>query len=196
MRKINRMSINYVNAVRGAREYLMNRCSPQLLQLVVVGDGAHVGRAAYDGAAGDGCTLIAVYIADIIGNDDALYAIFRMHAFMSKASSRPARLIRDDLLAAGLKSERIQCKYIADDYSAIEKDRHGTAATPLEQVACDWLGYKWVGGLNHSALYEHESGARLGRKGGRAVPDGIRENGDALEVKCKRGRTTYISDCR
>ena len=194
MKSINRESLSYINAVTGARKYLLERCSTQLRQLCVVGRGAAVGPNSYNSKTG--CTLIAVYVDDIVDNLDALYALFRMHSDMSKTSDRPARLIRNDLINAGIDRNRIQCKYLDVDYNNIEKDKHGVAATPIERIACEWLDYKWTGGLSHSALYEHETGTRLGHKGGRAVPDGIRENGDALEVKCIRGRTTYISDCK
>lgn len=194
MKSINRESLSYVNAVEGARAYLLERCSKQLLQVCVVGRGAAVGPNSYNSKIG--CTLIAVYVEDIVDNLDALYALFRVHSNMSKSCDRPARLIRNDLIDAGVDRNRIMCKYLDVDYNNIEKDKHGVAATPIERIACEWLDYKWTGALNHSALYEHETGARLGRKGGRAVPDGIRENGDALEVKCIRGRTTYISDCK
>lgn len=194
MKSINR-ELLYCNAVEGARAYLRDRCVDTLYQLVIAGTGAHRGKAAL-ARERKGCTFFALYVADIIGNDDALYACFRMHEGMSKAAARPARLIWQDLLDAGIPANRIQTLFVNSDYSELTKGVNGTRSTVVERIACEWLGYRWTGGLEHSALYDHETGARLGRQGGRAVPDGVDALGRALEVKCVRGRTTYISDCK
>lgn len=188
-------SIAYINAVEGARAYLRCRCSESLYQIVIIGTGAHRGKAAL-ARSKKGCTLFALYVSDLIGNDEALYACFRTHEGMSKAAQRPARLIWQDLIDAGIPAERILVKFVESDYSDLMKGKNGTRSSAVERLACDWLGYRWQGGLNHSALYDHETNARLGRVGGRAVPDGQNDLGQALEVKCVRGRTTYISDCK
>lgn len=190
-----RNSIAYINAVEGARAYLRYRCSENLYQLVIVGIGAHRGKAAL-ARSRKGCTLFALYVSDLVGNDEALYACFRMHEGMSKSVQRPARLIWQDLVESGIDESRILVKFIESDYADLTKGKNGTRSSAIEKIACDWLGYKWQGGLNHSALYDHETNARLGRQGGRAVPDGKNDLGQALEVKCVRGRTTYISDCK
>lgn len=195
MKESNRKSITYVNATEGARAYLSERCSESLYQIVIVGIGAHRGKAAL-ARSKKGCTLFALYVSDIANNDGALYACFRMHGGMSKACQRPARLIWQDLLEAGIDESRILVKYVESDYSELTKGKNGTRSSAVEKLACSWLGYKWQGGLNHSALYDHETNARLGRMGGRAVPDGKNDLGQTLEVKCVRGRTTYISDCK
>lgn len=195
MKSINRESIAYVNAVTGARAYLRERCAESLYQLVIVGTGAHRGKAAL-ARSHKGCTLFAIYVSDLIGNDEALYACFRMHEGMSKAANRPARLIWQDLIDAGIPAERILVKFVESDYSDLTKGKNGTRSSAVEKIACEWLGYRWQGGLNHSALYDHETNARLGCVGGRAVPDGRNDLGQTLEVKCVRGRTTYISDCK
>lgn len=195
MKTINRESIAYLNAITGAREYLTKRCSPDLHQIVIVGKGAHRGKAAL-ARSQKGCTLFALYVSDLVGNDNALYACFRMHEGMSKACQRPARLIWQDLLDAGISEDRILVKFLESDYSDLVKGKNGTRSSAVEKLACEWLGYRWQGGLNHSALYDHETNARLGRQGGRAVPDGKNDLGQTLEVKCIRGRTTYISDCK
>lgn len=188
-------TINYINAVDGARAYLWYRCSESLHQIVIVGIGAARGREAL-ARSKKGCTLFALYVSDIIGNDEALYACFRMHEGMSKAVQRPARLIWQDLLEAGIPAERILTKFVESDYADLTKGKNGTRSSAVEKLACEWLGYRWQGGLNHSALYDHETNARLGRVGGRAVPDGKNDLGQTLEIKCIRGRTTYISDCK
>ena len=188
-------SVSYINAIEGARAYLRYRCSESLHQIVIVGIGAHRGKAAL-ARSRKGCTLFALYVSDLIGNDEALYAVFRMHEGMSKAAQRPARLIWQDLLDAGIQQDRILVKFVESDYSDLTKGKNGTRSASVEKIACQWLGYKWQGGLNHSALYDHETNARLGRVGGRAVPDGKNDLGQTLEVKCVRGRTTYISDCK
>ena len=188
-------SLSFYNSVTGARAYLRERCADSLYQLVIVGIGAHRGKAAL-ARSKKGCTLFALYVADIVGNDEALYACFRMHEGMSKACQRPSRLIWQDLLAAGIDESRILVKFVESDYSDLTKGKNGTRSSVVEKIACQWLGYRWQGGLNHSALYDHETNARLGRQGGRAVPDGVDALGRALEVKCVRGRTTYISDCK
>ena len=195
MKEINRESLSYLNSVEGARAYLRYRCSESLHQIVVVGIGAHRGKAAL-ARSRKGCTLFALYVDDLVENNDALFACFRMHEGMSKSCQRPARLIWQDLLDAGLSQDRILVKFVESDYSDLTKGKNGTRSSAVEKIACDWLGYKWQGGLNHSALYDHETNARLGRQGGRAVPDGKNDLGQALEVKCVRGRTTYISDCK
>lgn len=171
MKSINRESLSYLISVEGARAYLRYRCSESLYQLVIVGIGAHRGKAAL-ARSKKGCTLFAIYVSDLIGNDDALYACFRLHEGMSKACQRPARLIWQDLLDAGISEERILVKFVESDYSDLTKGKNGTRSSAIEKLACDWLGYRWQGGLNHSALYDHETNARLGRQGGRAVPDG------------------------
>lgn len=188
-------SIAYLNAISGARAYLRYRCSDSLHQIVVAGIGAHRGKAAL-ARSHKGCTLFALYVSDLVGNDEALYACFRMHGGMSKAAARPARLIWQDLLDAGIDENRILVKFIESDYADLTKGKNGTRSSAVEKIACDWLGYRWIGGLNHSALYDHETNARLGQQGGRAVPDGKNDLGQTLEVKCVRGRTTFISDCK
>lgn len=195
MKEINRESLSYVQAVTGARMYLTDRCSESLYQIVIIGIGAHRGKAAL-ARSRKGCTLFALYVADLVGNDEALYACFRTHEGMSKAAQRPARLIWQDLVEAGIPQERILTKFVESDYADLTKDKNGTRSSAVEKIACQWLGYRWQGGLNHSALYDHETNARLGRQSGRAVPDGKNDLGQALEVKCVRGRTTYISDCK
>lgn len=190
-----RNSLGYFNAVTGAREYLTKRCSPDLHQIVIIGRGAHRGKAAL-ARSQKGFTMFALFVADIVDNDRALYAIFRTHEGMSKAAQRPARLIWQDLLDAGIPTDRILVKFVESDYSDLTKGKNGTRSASVEKLVCEWLGYRWQGGLNHSALYDHETNARLGRQGGRAVPDGKNDLGQTLEVKCIRGRTTYISDCK
>lgn len=195
MRREIKNSIAYANAVEGAREYLTKRCSESLHQIVIIGIGAARGREAL-ARSKKGLTLFALCVSDLVRNDEALYAIFRMHEGMSKACQRPARLIWQDLLDAGIPAERILTKFVESDYSDLTKGKNGTRSASVEKIACDWLGYRWQGGLNHSALYDHETNARLGRQGSRAVPDGKNDLGQTLEVKCVRGRTTYISDCK
>ena len=92
------------------------------------------------------------------------------------------------------------------NYSDFEKSEKcgGTRAHALEKAVCKALGYKWCGGLKHSAewttiLYEDEQTGKMceatiplidcGRK---VTPDGWRRtpqgNNEYLEVKCVCGR--------
>jgi hypothetical protein len=92
------------------------------------------------------------------------------------------------------------------DYSDFEKSEKcgGTRAHSLEKAVCKKLGYRWCGGLKHSAewttiLYEDEfDGYKVKETtikqsdcGRRVTPDGWKqtENGNIfLEVKCICGR--------
>lgn len=174
--------------VESVRAYLRDRCTETLREIVLVMDG-HFSSNPRDKAK-KGITLIAIDKRDLLGNEPAIIALFAPHNGMVKTRARLARTVRNDLQLAHVNAKY---EYIDTPYNALPKGKNGTRSTAIEKIACEWLGYKWFGEAQHSALYDHETSARLGKKGGRAVADGYSEKG-ALEVKCKRGRTTYLSD--
>lgn len=174
--------------VESVRAYLKERCTETLNEVVLVMDGHYSSNPKDKGKKG--ITLIAIDKRDLLENNSAIIALFAPHNGMVKTRDRLARRVRNDLQLAHIGAKYL---YVDTPYNAIEKGKNGTRSTAIEKIACEWLGYKWFGEAQHSALYDHETNALLGRKGGRAVADGYSEAG-ALEVKCKRGRTTYLSD--
>lgn len=185
------MTMKDYQTIEATRLYLMKRCSEKLEILVIVGDG-HFGSSPAQRKL-TGMTLIAIPVKELLADESAILAIFAIHNGMTKTRVRKAREFRNALQQAGIHAEYM---YSEENYENIPLDKNGTRATAIEKMACEWLGYKHTGSLNHSALYDSETNARLGRKGGRAVPDGMsQDNTSTLEVKCKRGRTTFISDC-
>lgn len=176
--------------LESVRAYLKDRCAETLREIVIVADG-HYSSNPTDRVR-KGMTLIAIDKSDLLANDSAILAIFSPHEGMAKTRERRARCIRNDLQVAHVNARYL---YIDTPYRDLPKGSNGTRSSAIEKIACEWLGYRWTGALSHSALYDHETGARLGKRGGRAVADGYNANG-ALEVKCKRGRTTYLSDVK
>jgi len=174
--------------IESVKKYLSRRCSETLRELVIVADGHYSSNPRMKGLKG--MTLIAIDKNDLLKNESAILAVFAPHEGMTKTRDRLARRVRNDLQCAGIDAKYL---YIDKAYSDLPKGKNQTRSDAIEKIACEWLGYDWSGGMNHSALYDHETNARLGRKGGRAVADGYSEAG-ALEVKCKRGRTTYLND--
>lgn len=174
--------------VESVRAYLKDRCAVRLNDIVLVMDGHWSSNPAYK--AKKGLTMIAIRKNDLLGNEDAITALFGVHEGMVKARARIARTVRNDLQLAHINA---QYEYVDIPYKDLPKGENGTRSAAIEKLACAWLNYKWSGDMLHSALYDHETNARLGKKGGRAVADGYNSEG-ALEVKCKRGRTTYLSD--
>lgn len=174
--------------LESVRAYLKDRCTETLHEIVIVADG-HYSSNPTDRTK-KGMTLIAIDKSALLASDNAILAIFMLHAGMAKTRERRARCLRNDLQVARINAQYL---YIDTPYKDLDKGVNGTRSSAIEKIACEWLGYRWTGGMNHSALYDHETDERLGRKGGCAVADGYNADG-ALEVKCKRGRTTYLSD--
>lgn len=174
--------------IESVKAYLTKRCSETLNELVIVADGHFSSNPKMKNMKG--MTLIAIAKKDLLDNESAILTLFAPHEGMTKTRDRLARRIRNDLQCAGIEAKYL---YIDKAYSDLPKGKNQTRSDAIEKIACKWLGYSWSGAMQHSALYDHEINARLGRKGGRAVADGYNREG-ALEVKCKRGRTTYLSD--
>lgn len=174
--------------IESVRAYLKDRCAVTLNEIVLVMDG-HWSSNPMDRPK-KGMTLIAISKNDLLANEAAIVALFGVHNGMVKSRARTARMVRNDLQLAHIDAKY---QYIDTPYKDLPKGENGTRSSAIEKIACEWLGYRWTGGMNHSALYDHETDECLGKKGGRAVADGYNREG-ALEVKCKRGRTTYLSD--
>ena len=174
--------------VESVRAYLKDRCAVTLRDVVLVMDGHWSSNPAYK--AKKGITLIAIRKDELLANESAIVALFGVHENMVKTRARIARTVRNDLQLAHVNA---QYEYVDIAYKDLPKGENGTRSAAIEKLACAWLNYRWTGDMLHSALYDHETSARLGKKGGRAVADGYNSEG-ALEVKCKRGRTTYLSD--
>lgn len=174
--------------VEAVRAYLKDRCAVTLNDVVLVMDGHWSSNPAYK--AKKGLTMIAIRKNDLLENEAAIVALFGVHEGMVKTRARIARTVRNDLQLAHVNA---QYEYVDIPYKDLPIGKNGTRSAAIEKLACAWLNYRWSGNMLHSALYDHETNARLGKKGGRAVADGYNAEG-ALEVKCKRGRTTYLSD--
>lgn len=174
--------------MEAVRAYFGSRCAEKLNDVVIIGDG-HFGSSPAQRKM-RGFTMIALNKSDLVENASAILALFAPHEGMVKTRDRRARMIRNDLQKAGISA---RYEYVDVPYSDLPKGENGTRSTAIEKIACAWLEYRWSGEMLHSALYDHETNARLGREGGRAVADGYNVEG-ALEVKCKRGRTTFLSD--
>ena len=179
---------NRNTVVESVRAYLKDRCAVTLRNVVLVMDG-HWSSNPMDRKK-KGITLIAIRKEELMGNESAITALFGYHNGMVKSRARIARTVRNDLQLAHVNA---QYEYVDIPYRDLPIGKNGTRSDAIEKLACEWLGYRWSGAMNHSALYDHETEERLGKKGGRAVADGYNREG-ALEVKCKRGRTTYLSD--
>ena len=179
---------NRNSVVDSVRAYLKDRCAVTLRDVVLVMDG-HWSSNPVDRAK-KGITMIAISKNDLLDNEHAITALFGYHNGMVKSRARIARTVRNDLQLAHVNA---QYEYVDIAYKDLPKGKNGTRSAAIEKLACAWLNYRWTGDMLHSALYDHETNARLGKKGGRAVADGYNAEG-ALEVKCKRGRTTYLSD--
>lgn len=174
--------------IESVRAYLRDRCAETLNEIVLVMDGHYSSNPREKSKKG--VTLIAISKTDLLENESAIVALFAPHNGMVKSRDRLARRVRNDLQIAHIDAKYM---YVDIPYNAFSKGENGTRSSAIEKIACEWLGYRWSGEMKHSALYDHETDARLGKKGGRAVADGYNREG-ALEVKCKRGRTTFLSD--
>lgn len=179
---------NRDSVVESVRAYLKDRCAVTLRDVVLVMDGHWSGNPI--DRKKKGITLIAIRKEELMGNESAITALFGYHDGMVKTRSRIARTVRNDLQLAHVNA---QYEYVDIPYRDLPIGKNGTRSAAIEKLACAWLNYRWTGDMLHSALYDHETNERLGKKGGRAVADGYNAEG-ALEVKCKRGRTTYLSD--
>ena len=176
------------SVVESVRAYLKDRCAVTLRDVVLVMDGHWSSNPAYKSKKG--ITLIAIRKDELLDNEPAITALFGYHNGMVKSRARIARTVRNDLQLAHVNA---QYEYVDIPYCDLPKGKNGTRSAAIEKLACAWLNYRWSGDMLHSALYDHETEELLGKKGGRAVADGYNSEG-ALEVKCKRGRTTYLND--
>ena len=174
--------------VDSVRAYLKDRCAVTLNDIVLVMDGHWSSNPAYK--AKKGLTMIAIKKNDLLVNEAAIVALFGVHEGMVKTRARIARTVRNDLQLAHVNA---QYEYVDIPYRDLPIGNNGPRPAAIAQLPCARLNHRRTGDMLHSALYDHETNARLGKKGGRAVADGYNAEG-ALEVKCKRGRTTYLSD--